>query len=162
MTCVHDHGRLAGQTLFDPADDRRARPRIDGRLRVRERDDERVADAHVERPMRFVVLQVATTHEFFEDRRHGPPRRFEDRFAIFGQRTGHVFEQAAARDVRHRFHARDVLNRTHGLEIRRVRCEQRIEIGLSRARSRKRIVPFALGDQRARERVAVGVQTDRG
>ena len=73
------------------------------------------------------------------------------------QRARHVVDQAAAGDVRHRFDVGDLLDRAHLGRVGRVRREQRV----AERRAVERLRVFFGCDQRARQRVAVRVQSDR-
>jgi hypothetical protein len=130
--------------------------------RLRERHDQREADTHVEGAIPLFVRYVATPDEFGLKRRHAPPGLLEDRLTIRRQRTRHVIDEAAARNMRHRFNVGNGADRAHGGEIRRMLGEQRVRIGYAMARGRKRPLPFVRRHEAARERIAVGVQTDRG
>src|SRR6185312_12532120 len=83
---MDDDGGLAFTSSLDPADDLRLGCRTDGLTGVAQRDDQRVADPHVERAVTLLVFEIAPVDELGDDRRYAPARLFEDRFAPGRQR----------------------------------------------------------------------------
>ena len=152
---MDDHARLARSVRFDPADDFRSRSGRDGGRRVGERYDQRVTDAHVENPIALLCAEAAATYKLVFDRRHRPSLLLEHGLATFRQRARHVFDQAAAGNVRHRFNGCHFFDRANGIVVRWVLREQRIGV----RPLVKRGVPLGGGDQHARKRVAVRMKT---
>src|SRR5579863_932961 len=153
---MNDDARLLADARFDPTDDLRTGNRGNRGRSVGHRHDEREAHTHVKDAV-SLLAKVAAPDEFLQDRRHRPAGLLEDRLDVLRQRAREVFQQAAARDVRHRLNARDSLERAHGSIVRRMCGEQRI----GKRSTFERSVPLVARDQRARERIAVGVQADR-
>ena len=64
-------------------------------------DNDDHADAAVEHAMHLRIGDVALLLQPVEDRRARPARAFEPRLHVTGQHARHVFDEAAAGDVRH-------------------------------------------------------------
>jgi hypothetical protein len=82
------------------------------------------ADAAIEHAMHFIVGHVAVPLQPVEDRQAIPRGTRQARLHSRRQHARHVFEEAAAGDVRHPFHRNNMHQRQHRLDVDAGRREQ--------------------------------------
>src|SRR5579872_724258 len=125
-----DDRRTARMARFDLADDRgvlrfgiRNRMLRDGKpngiqraLPVCRGDDHAKANAHVEHAVAFLAVEMSALDEQRGQRRNRPGARVQPCGEMLGNRTREIFEQTAARDVRHTLDLHACM--LHGADVR--------------------------------------------